>query len=52
VDGVTAAVRVTVCPLNDGLTLELSEVVVVATVAFTVWVRTGEVLVLCVELPL
>ena len=52
VEGVTAAVNVTDCPLTDGFRLEASVVVVVAVVALTVCDSVADVLVLKVEVPL
>ena len=45
VEGVTAAVNVTDCPLTDGFRLEASVVVVVAIAAFTLCVSVADVLV-------
>ena len=52
VEGVTAAVKVTDCPLTDGFRLEASVVVVVVIVALTVCDSVADVLVLKVEVPL
>jgi len=52
VEGVTAAVNVTDCPLTDGLRLDVRVVVVVAVVEFTLCDSVAEMLPPYVELPL
>jgi len=44
VEGITAAVNVTDCPLTDGLRLDVRVVVVVVFVAVTLWDSVAEML--------